>query len=378
MLFDYGQIAGSDIGTRSESRTKCESKTTHSTHGCVASLGWLTYSLGDDLVQMPNVWGVDEQSNITGPTGMVVATNWTNLMAGTWEFSLEAAGVLPSNSVWWSGSQASGVADEANVCGEWDTGASTGNLAAESDFADESRSCSLDTGSGGEEAHLVCLCIQGGTQPPTVSPTVQPTKSPTTPTTFGPTSSPTTAAPSSSPTSSPTTTRVLFLYSTDTALKGSQVGNRATSTAACKAHATYTTLNCTNGVALASYPGGDDIAAMTTTYSFDSSLDVRGPTGTQIATSWSDFLDGTILASFDSAGVTSSLEYWWSGSDENGEESAGKTCSGFTSTSGNGEVGKTTSTDGGEIFSFAEASCASQTVVGGDIGFVCLCIEGFN
>jgi len=95
--------------------------------------------------------------------------------------------------------------------------------------------------------------------------------------------------------------------------------------------ASYPDLNLTNARAFISLNAADSIAGMRENYGIPDGQ-VRGPGGAQVASGWTDLLDGTIGEALAAAGISSG--YWWSGSDESGNYDISDNCGGWTSSSG--------------------------------------------
>ena len=90
--------------------------------------------MSSNLMLAPTTWYptmtsiMDHTVPIVGPTGLQIGPNWAGVFDGAIDRSLQAAGILPSNSRWWSGGRA-----EANggftpnpsgfECNDWTTSA---------------------------------------------------------------------------------------------------------------------------------------------------------------------------------------------------------------------------------------------------------------
>ena len=73
-----------------------------------------------------------------------------------------------------------------------------------------------------------------------------------------------------------------------------------------------------NARAFISVAANDAIADMPGNYGVPTVGAIAGPTGTLIANSWADLLDGSISASLNAAGISSGATRWWSGSNADG------------------------------------------------------------
>lgn len=71
--------------------------------------------------------------------------------------------------------------------------------------------------------------------------------------------------------------------------------------------------------AFISVSSSDTIASMPANYSFPTDIPIYGPDGTsKIADNWADLIDGSIDMTLETAGVFSSSDTWYSGSDTDG------------------------------------------------------------
>lgn len=149
----------------------------------------------------------------------------------------------------------------------------------------------------------------------------------------------------------------VYMFATDT-----HTGNlTTTTTASARADiddycvdaksALYPTLPCLNVRAFISITTSDCIAAMPGNFGVPTGKRIVGPTGTEIATSWTDLLDGSILENLKNADIAQNK--WWSGSDYTGKYLvtdacvACNTCTGWTvgTNASQGETGTTNKTD---------------------------------
>jgi hypothetical protein len=204
------------------------------------------------------------------------------------------------------------------------------------------------------------------TNSPTAKPTTKtPTTSPTAPTTNKPTSNPTTGTPTTGkPTTAAPTPAALKLYRAQYTSPGS-LGSRGTTTTTC-ASSSYRPSGCSQTPMMVSYSAGDSIAGLQATYGFSASSVVQGPTGTQIADSWTALMAGTSLsASLFDAGVLPAAVSWWSG-----KTTSSNNCGGWTDFTvfGNAYTGISTST--GTTW----ANSAGTTACSNYLYQVCLCV----
>lgn len=78
---------------------------------------FLSVNAGDEIRDMPGNYGVPTNRPIAGPNGTVIANDWADLLDGTIDVSLGAAG-LPTAGPFWSGGNADGSLS-ANNCNGW-------------------------------------------------------------------------------------------------------------------------------------------------------------------------------------------------------------------------------------------------------------------
>ncbi len=110
----------------------------------------------------------------------------------------------------------------------------------------------------------------------------------------------------------------------------------------------YPALSCSDIRAFISISETDDIADMTSSpINVPSDCEIQGPTGTKIADTWSDLIDGDIDETLATAEIIS--DQWWSGSDSNGNLYTNGNdelnCGAWTSTSEKGTAGHHDVTD---------------------------------
>ena len=159
-------------------------------------------------------------------------------------------------------------------------------------------------------------------------------------------------------TSSVTTGTYVYLYQYSGALmQDGGIGGRSGADAFCEAESLSVSCNSRRG--FLSVSSTDEIADMPTNYYLPTDREVRSVSGTTLATSWSDLLDGTISATLSAGGVADGI--WMSGSNSDGTVYTGFNCNGFTdSTSSYGLArGSYLNTNSGWITSGTVASCAN-------------------
>jgi hypothetical protein len=134
----------------------------------------------------------------------------------------------------------------------------------------------------------------------------------------------------------------LILYSNGLVTSTGNMGNRATTSGVAATEATSYGIAYRDAIQVLSYTG-DTISNFATTYLFDASQPVymlacNGCPLVQVATSWTNFLAGTLIVSIGS-GVYVPGDYWTGADNTN-------TCTDWTSASSgvSGRIGSRTST----------------------------------
>ncbi len=113
--------------------------------------------------------------------------------------------------------------------------------------------------------------------------------------------------------------------------------------------------------AFISVDSSDEIADFPTLYGVPTDRVITGPGTVEIATDWTDLLDGTIEVALGSAGVMDLNQFWYSGSNADGTVTD-TTCSGWTdgSASFDGTYGWEPNTDSWWI-NRSEATCGTSS-----------------
>ncbi len=83
-------------------------------------VAFISISDTDAIKNFPAMHGVPMDWPVRSPDGTLVAYNWDDLMDGSINKALDAAGVAASS--WWSGSTTEGSLDAANTCDTWSNG----------------------------------------------------------------------------------------------------------------------------------------------------------------------------------------------------------------------------------------------------------------
>lgn len=112
----------------------------------------------------------------------------------------------------------------------------------------------------------------------------------------------------------------------------------------------YPAMSCSSVRAFISITNSDCIANMPSNYGLPTSLAFMGPTGTIIANTWADLMDGSIPINLRDADIAS--QEWWSGSNASGGASPDNCASwtGYASSVINGAAGAHNKTDSQWIY----------------------------
>ncbi len=154
VLYSAGvQVA--ELGGRNGADSICQ-QVSNKPAGYGAYRAFISVNANDEIRDMPTNYGVPTNVPITSPNGTTIANNWADLLDGNIQKSLSAAGVIPAESTWWSGSSSDGSV--TNTCQEWMvvTSSAFGDYGC-ADATDaswincETQSCDV------ENAHLLCI-----------------------------------------------------------------------------------------------------------------------------------------------------------------------------------------------------------------------------
>jgi hypothetical protein len=129
---------------------------------CLNVRAFISISTTDYIAAMPGNFSVPTNKGITGPTGIEIATNWSDLLDGSILENLKNADIAQNK--WWSGSDSAGnyISSDAcvacNTCSSWtdETNASQG----ETGIANKIDSTWIDDGSDNcdNSRHVLCVC----------------------------------------------------------------------------------------------------------------------------------------------------------------------------------------------------------------------------
>ncbi|MCX7679183.1 MAG: hypothetical protein N2316_08175 [Spirochaetes bacterium] len=81
---------------------------------------FISITESDAIINFPALFNVPTTWAVKSTSGITVAYNWYDLLDGSINTKLEAAGI--SDTFWWSGSFADGKCDPANNCQSWTNG----------------------------------------------------------------------------------------------------------------------------------------------------------------------------------------------------------------------------------------------------------------
>ena len=102
---------------------------------CLNVRAFISVSASDDIAGMPGNYGVPAGRKITGPGGVTVVDNWSDLLDGTIDVNLFDAGVAPDD--WWSGSVSDGSFDGTDNCSGWTSTGTKGSSGKNNKSDDE-------------------------------------------------------------------------------------------------------------------------------------------------------------------------------------------------------------------------------------------------
>jgi hypothetical protein len=297
---------------------------------------------GQDLINAPETFGFSSSDPVYSLNGLLVKSTWSGAIAsgGSLDRTLYVAGIqfgLNWATMCVSGGASAPVWANCQNFVEFTkyylmqlgSSGSTDNLwyTSSTSFSPTSppsgQASAVFRCSSGVQNNILVGCVVG--------PLATTTRSPTSPT-VAPTA--TTPAPTSAGAG-------LILYASDTTSTGN-MGNRATTSAVAATEATSFGIAYRDAIQVLSYTG-DTIANFATTYLFDASQPVyllacNGCPLVQVATSWTNFLAGTLTVAINSA-VYVAGDYWTGADNTN-------TCTDWTSASSgvSGRIGSRTST----------------------------------
>ncbi|MBI4928432.1 MAG: DUF1554 domain-containing protein [Anaerolineae bacterium] len=107
-----------NLGGRSGADALC-SAATNKPNNFTHYRAFISVTTNDEIRDMPANYGVPTNLPITSSNSNLLANNWAELLDGNLANSLADAGVLPDNSIWWSGSQSDGSLLNFYECAGW-------------------------------------------------------------------------------------------------------------------------------------------------------------------------------------------------------------------------------------------------------------------
>ena len=117
VIYSAGAYNG-NLGGRSGADALCTA-TANKPNNFSHYRAFLSVTADDEIRDMPANYGVSTDLPIMSSNSTLLANNWTDLLDGNLVTSLTNAGVLPNNSVWWSGSHTDGSLLSFYECGGW-------------------------------------------------------------------------------------------------------------------------------------------------------------------------------------------------------------------------------------------------------------------
>jgi hypothetical protein len=122
-LYDAGGTSGA-IGGRSGADILCHQAAVWASGlpSDATNRAFISVNATDEIRDMPAAYGVPTNRKIVGPSGIKIADNWADLLDGSIDTSLEAAGVTTA-SFWYSGSNPDGSLASEH-CSGWTEGGS--------------------------------------------------------------------------------------------------------------------------------------------------------------------------------------------------------------------------------------------------------------
>lgn len=156
----------------------------------------------------------------------------------------------------------------------------------------------------------------------------------------------------------------IYLFSPVSTISGN-LGGRAAADGTCvtaRNSNTFPDNRCSNVHAVVSIASVDNLANMPGTYGLPTNQPILGPTigpSGMIAQNWNSFINGALNNSLTAAGALPSLTSWWSFTAASGGTQTANNCSNGMSTTGNADVGSSTSTSTTAINSGTTTSCLS-------------------
>lgn len=161
-LFTASSITSGDLRILGTAREGADSRCSSSRGGytfpnnaCTNVRGFISVSGVDSIAAMPTAYGIDTGRMVHGPTGVLIANNWADLLDGSIANTLNAAGVVAGN--WWSFSTANGATGNDCADGVSSGAGVTGILGSDSStgaawmLSNSSETCD-------QQHKILCVC----------------------------------------------------------------------------------------------------------------------------------------------------------------------------------------------------------------------------
>ena len=116
---------GGQVGNRDQSTGNCYGSNSLDLDHYFTTVALLSYSGGDSIADLAKNYGMPTDLPFRSTSGTTIADNFTDLLDGSIDVSISAAGVTAAN--YWSGSQSNGTL-AANNCSDWSTTAGSGQF----------------------------------------------------------------------------------------------------------------------------------------------------------------------------------------------------------------------------------------------------------
>lgn len=162
VVFDGGTSnTGATWSGRSGLDTLCQSAKTAQSIAGATPHALISVSPSDDIADFPALYGLPTNRAFASVSGAVIADDFADLLDGTLDLSIDAAGILLSEpGLWFTGSNADGTAS-ANTCEGWTTTVHSNEIRANYGYTDTTGSWWLDgsataTCTAGQY-HILCV-----------------------------------------------------------------------------------------------------------------------------------------------------------------------------------------------------------------------------
>ena len=122
-MFTAGMRTGAiGSGVRNAANAACTTAAAGFTFPRTNVVAFISVAASDEIRDLPANFTVPTDGPMVGPTGLVVANNWADLLDGSIARSLADAGVMAAIGLgWWTGSNVDGAVAMA-TCTTWSNG----------------------------------------------------------------------------------------------------------------------------------------------------------------------------------------------------------------------------------------------------------------